>query len=338
MDCWPPKNGESSTAAQKYSERSSTCDSSNRVIMLQGLDPNSTQSRIKKAFEDNGLKVTVDYQRDETIGYVHLHLPMAKEVVNRIMTSGGLRIGSDYVVLRALEGTEEVMYWSVYAAANLPTSLRSPGKSKKTSGRIRSNKVRRSHPYSSSYQTMDIDEDTNQAFERTLSKLQKRKSTKFKRAKGHKKPKKIISNRTAAKQFHMQLKATMSVVKHEDSLNEALNSLLKKEGINNDMLRSTIINERSSDYSLHSIPKSQSLTTNPSEVFGVCSPYQYSTHQQAAFGTEFRNETREIIQPYNQFIFKVANNDETDDVEERFKRLSVNSRNEFMSEFGVYHN
>lgn len=47
MDCWPPKNGESSTAAQKYSERSSTCDSSNRVIMLQGLDPNSTQSRIK---------------------------------------------------------------------------------------------------------------------------------------------------------------------------------------------------------------------------------------------------------------------------------------------------
>src|SRR5687768_7487480 len=51
MDCWPPKNGESSTAAQKYSERSSTCDSSNRVIMLQGLDPNSTQSRIKVMFK-----------------------------------------------------------------------------------------------------------------------------------------------------------------------------------------------------------------------------------------------------------------------------------------------
>lgn len=59
---------------------------------------------FQKAFEDNGLKVTVDYQRDETIGYVHLHLPMAKEVVNRITTSGGLRIGSEYVVLRALEG------------------------------------------------------------------------------------------------------------------------------------------------------------------------------------------------------------------------------------------
>lgn len=29
---------------------------------------------------------------------------MAKEVVNRITTSGGLRIGSEYVVLRALEG------------------------------------------------------------------------------------------------------------------------------------------------------------------------------------------------------------------------------------------
>jgi hypothetical protein len=47
MDCWPPKNGESSTAAQKYNERSSTCNSNNRVIMIQGLDPNSTQGRIK---------------------------------------------------------------------------------------------------------------------------------------------------------------------------------------------------------------------------------------------------------------------------------------------------
>jgi hypothetical protein len=229
------------------------------------------------------------------------------------------------------------MYWSVYAAANLPTSFRSPGKSKKTPGRIRS-KMRRSHPYSSSYQTMDIDEDSNQAFERTLSKLQKRKNSKFKRAKSHKKSKKIINNRTAAKQFHMQLKATMSVVKHEDSLNEAISSLLKKEGINNDMLRSTIIHERSSDYSLQSIQKSQSLATNPGEVFGICSPYQYSTHQQTAFGVEMGNETRDIIQPYNQFIIKVANNDDTDEVEERFKRLSVNSRNELMNEFCGYHN
>jgi len=29
---------------------------------------------------------------------------MAKEVVNRITSSGGLRVGSEYVVLRALEG------------------------------------------------------------------------------------------------------------------------------------------------------------------------------------------------------------------------------------------
>jgi len=135
----------------------------------------------------------------------------------------------------------------------------------------------------------------------------------------------------AAKQFHMQLKA-MSVVKHEDSLNEALR-------INNDMLCSTIIPERSSDYSLQSIQKNQSLSTNPGEVFGVCSPYQYSNHQQTAFGAEMGNETREIIQPYNhQFIIKVANNDDTDEVEERFKRLSVNSRNELMNEFCGYRN
>ncbi|RIA87465.1 hypothetical protein C1645_740106 [Glomus cerebriforme] len=348
MDCWPPKNGESSTAAQKYSERSSNCDSSNRVIMLQGLDPNSTQGRIKKAFEDNGLKVTVDYQRDETIGYVHLHLPMAKEVVSRITTSGGLRIGSEYVVLRALEGTEEVMYWSVYAAANLPTSFRSPGKNKKSSGRIRNKMRNRSHPYSSSYQTMDIDDDVNQAFEKTLSKLQKKKNSRLKRTtKGHKKPKKLISNRTAAKQFHMQLKATinmditsMSVVNREDALTkmclaeEALNSFLKKEGINNDMSRSAIISERSSDYSLQSIQNSQSLTTNSSGMFGICSPYQHSNYQQTAFGMEIENETRENV--HNQFFIKVANKDETDEVEEKFKSLSVNSLNEFSSEY--YHN
>jgi len=332
MDCWPPKNGESSTAAQKYSERSSTCDSSNRVIMIQGLDPNSTQGRIKKAFEDNGLKVTVDYQRDETIGYVHLHLPMAKEVVSRITNSGGLRIGSEYVVLRALEGTEEVMYWTVYAAANLPTSFRSPGKNKKSSGRIRKMRTR-SHPYSSSYQTMDIDEETNQAFEKTLSKLQKKKNARLKRA--TKKTKKIINNRTAAKQFHMQL---MSAVKHE----ETSNSLVKKERANYNMSHHPmIISERSSDNSLQSIQKTQSLATNSSEIFGIYSPYQHLNYQQTTFGMEMGNETRENVQPYNHQLFiKVAKLDETDEVEEKFKSLSVNSRNELMNEFcgEYYHN
>jgi len=158
----------------------------------------------------------------------------------------------------------------------------------------------------------------------------------------------------------MQLKATinmdiasMSVVKHEDSLNEALkmcvanheqtlSSLLKKEGVNNDMLRTAIISERSSDYSLHSIQKSQSMATNSSGMFGVCSPYQYPTYQQTAFGVEMENVTRENVQPYNHqlFIKVAANKDDTDEVEEKFKRLSVNSRNELMNEFGgeYYHN
>jgi hypothetical protein len=263
---------------------------------------------------------------------------MAKEVVSRITNSGGLRIGSEYVVLRALEGTEEVMYWTVYAAANLPTSFRSPGKNKKSSGRIR--KIRtRSHPYSSSYQTMDIDEEANQTFEKTLSKLQKKKSARLKRT--TKKQKKIINNRTAAKQFHMQLKASMSAAKHE----EASYSLVKKERENHNMSHPTLISERSSDNSLQSIQKSQSLATNSSEMFGIYSPYssyssyQHLNHQKTTFGIgmEMRNDTRENVQPYNHQLFiKVANLDETDEVEEKFKSLSVNSRNELRNEY--YHN
>lgn len=330
IDCWPPKNGESSTAAQKYGERS-TCDSSNRVIMLQGLDPNSTQGRIRKAFEDNGLKVTVDYQRDDTIGYVHLHLPMAKEVVHRITSSGGLRVGSEYVVLRALEGTEEVMYWTVYAASNLPTSLRSPGKSKKLLTKGRRKMRSRSYPYPS----MDIDEDVDQPFDKALSKLQKKKSSRLKRA--IKKPRKIPNNRTAAKQFHMQLKAAINM----DI--DTSNSLVKKEGINSSMSRflsssPMIISERLSDYSLQSIQESQSFadiitteTTNSSGMFGISSHsqqfYHRSTRQQASASMELRDN-----------VYSSITSDETDEVEKKFKYLSVNSGNELMKKFsGEYY-
>ncbi|CAG8711912.1 18695_t:CDS:2, partial [Racocetra fulgida] len=71
--------------------------------MLLGLDPNTTAGLITKAFDSYGLKVTVDYQRDDTIGYVHLQHPIAKTVAERIMSSGGLRISTEVSVLRALE-------------------------------------------------------------------------------------------------------------------------------------------------------------------------------------------------------------------------------------------
>ena len=226
------------------------------------------------------------------------------------------------------------MYWTVYAASNLPTSLRSPGKNKKLHTKNRRKIRNRSHPYSS-FQTMDIDEDVDQVFDKALSKLQKKKNTRLKRA--IKKPRKIINNRTAAKQFHMQLKAAINM----DI--DASNSLVKKEIINNSMSRFSpmIMPERSSDYSLQYIQESQSLTdtiatetTDSSGMFGISSQpqqfYQHPKQQQTATSMGIKDNVQASI--------TIFNNDETDEVEEKFKYLSVNSGNELMNKFsGEYY-
>jgi len=131
----------------------------------------------------------------------------------------------------------------------------------------------------------------------------------------------------------MQLKAiNMDITsKHEESSNSLV---VKKEG-NNDMSCSMRIPERSSDYSLQSIQKIQSLSTNSNGMFGIYSPYQHQNHQLSVFGMELENQTRENVQSYNQQLF--IKMDETDEVEEKFKHLSVNSRNELIgSEY--FHN
>ncbi|CAG8671776.1 16602_t:CDS:1 [Funneliformis mosseae] len=223
------------------------------------------------------------------------------------------------------------MYWTVYAASNLPTSLRSPGKSKKLLTKGRRKMRSRSYPYPS----MDIDEDVDQPFDKALSKLQKKKSSRLKRA--IKKPRKIPNNRTAAKQFHMQLKAAINM----DI--DTSNSLVKKEGINSNMSRflsssPMIISERLSDYSLQSIQESQSFadiitteTTNSSGMFGISSHsqqfYHRSTRQQASASMELRDN-----------VYSSITSDETDEVEKKFKYLSVNSGNELMKKFsGEYY-
>ncbi|CAG8543221.1 258_t:CDS:2, partial [Gigaspora rosea] len=162
MDTWPPKNGESSTTSHaeestnSSAQTSSSEQPSNRVIMLLGLDPNTTTGMITKAFDSYGLKVTVDYQRDDTIGYVHLQHPIAKEVTERIMSSGGLRIGTEVSVLRALEGMEDLMYWSVYAGRRIIS--RSSVSYKTGKNRVKRLSVRQ-HPYNHQRQFMDVDDE-----------------------------------------------------------------------------------------------------------------------------------------------------------------------------------
>ncbi|CAG8692794.1 29000_t:CDS:2 [Gigaspora margarita] len=162
MDTWPPKNGESSTTSHteestnSSAQASSSEQPSNRVIMLLGLDPNTTTGMITKAFDSYGLKVTVDYQRDDTIGYVHLQHPIAKEVTERIMSSGGLRIGTEVSVLRALEGMEDLMYWSVYAGRRIIS--RSSVSYKTGKNRVKRLSVRQ-HPYNHQRQFMDVDDE-----------------------------------------------------------------------------------------------------------------------------------------------------------------------------------
>ncbi|CAG8641624.1 1578_t:CDS:2 [Acaulospora colombiana] len=158
MDIWPPKNGESSTTPQSAINSNQTTGEkpSNRVIMLLGLDPNTTSGLISKAFNEHGLQVVVDYQRDDTIGYVQLHLDIAKEVAERIMSNGGLRIGTDVAILRALEGMEDLMYWSVYAGARIvPARLLG---NCKNSGKVRhQRRNNRQNPYHS-LQIMELED------------------------------------------------------------------------------------------------------------------------------------------------------------------------------------
>ncbi|CAH1765993.1 6102_t:CDS:2 [Entrophospora sp. SA101] len=130
----------------------------NRVIMLIGLDPNSTTGLIMKSFEAHGFKVSVDYRRDDTTGYVHLNLQMAKEFAAHIMAKGGLKVGTETVILRALDGIDEAMYWGVYAATR---SIGSKATNQyKTNSKARhTRRLHRHSPYLTNFKNIEIDDD-----------------------------------------------------------------------------------------------------------------------------------------------------------------------------------
>ncbi|RHZ71059.1 hypothetical protein Glove_262g36 [Diversispora epigaea] len=216
MESWPPKNGESSTTPQSTDVvtkgQTSSEEPSNRVIMLLGLDPNTTTGMISKAFREHGLQVTVDYQRDDTIGYVQLYLDIAKEVAERIMSNGGLRIGTDVAVLRALEGMEDLMYWSVYAGAHIVTARSSPG-SCKTSGKVR---YQRRNNRQNPYQIMELEDgvDTLSSSSKYIRQNHQRMAKPPRRRK--KKSDKTL-NKSALKKTKASTKKRLSFMETEES-------------------------------------------------------------------------------------------------------------------------
>nr|CAG8502450.1 7954_t:CDS:10 [Entrophospora candida] len=120
----------------------------NRVIMLIGLDPNSTPGLIKKSFEAHDLKVSVDYRRDDTTGYVHLNLQMAKEVAAHIMAKGGLKVGID-----------EAMYWGVYSGTRSIGS-KTTNQYKTIGGKARHTRRYHKHsPYLTNFKNIEIGDD-----------------------------------------------------------------------------------------------------------------------------------------------------------------------------------
>ncbi|CAG8433390.1 8112_t:CDS:2 [Ambispora gerdemannii] len=86
----------------------------NRVLRLENLDPNGTRQDIQASFEKRGFSSTwVDHTKDSTSGYARLNVPQAKQVAALIMAGGGLKVGSEIVRIRALEGEEEDSYWAL---------------------------------------------------------------------------------------------------------------------------------------------------------------------------------------------------------------------------------
>ncbi|KAG9295201.1 hypothetical protein G9A89_006182 [Geosiphon pyriformis] len=206
----------------------------NKVIMLTNLDPNGSRQDIQTSFEKLDLGVPwVDHTKDSTCGYVRLKNPLAREISNSLMSQGGLRIGSEMVKLRALEGAEEDTYWALFADRsshesgkkipyihksfrakvrlstsqyrNRYTSIEGVEDSKLCNLKVKAQKTVRYLPYT----RMDIDKG-NEARSNEISKKKRRK--KKKKVKG------IGKKRGDREQPHQQKQGTLDAMGGSSSL------------------------------------------------------------------------------------------------------------------------
>ncbi|CAG8493018.1 1364_t:CDS:2 [Ambispora leptoticha] len=126
----------------------------NRVLRLENLDPSGTRQDIQASFEKRGfLSTWIDHTKDSTSGYARLNVPQAKEVEALIMAEGGLRVGTEIVRIRALEGEEEDSYWALAVDrdySNASKRLLRQHKSLKPKVRIPANLLRKRFVLSSS--------------------------------------------------------------------------------------------------------------------------------------------------------------------------------------------
>ncbi|RIB02676.1 hypothetical protein C2G38_2227199 [Gigaspora rosea] len=346
MDTWPPKNGESSTTSHaeestnSSAQTSSSEQPSNRVIMLLGLDPNTTTGMITKAFDSYGLKVTVDYQRDDTIGYVHLQHPIAKEVTERIMSSGGLRIGTEVSVLRALEGMEDLMYWSVYAGRRIIS--RSSVSYKTGKNRVKRLSVRQ-HPYNHQRQFMDVDDEQTSTHHR--QKLQVKVAGK------HGRKKRVKKKHSKQKKRSIENAKRMLEMKQVDimeGLDDGIEETLTSPIVDNQFVTEprTKRCSQSSSYSslngiedyvnstkvpaynifIHQSSKEAEIADRSKKLRDCFIPQNQKSLSNNTFG--LNNNPFHTI-PYHRSPLrqelKLEGKDEADEVEEIFKNLYLNS-------------
>ncbi|RUS15300.1 hypothetical protein BC937DRAFT_92635 [Endogone sp. FLAS-F59071] len=151
------------------------CD---RIIHFTGVDPNTPQANLKKAFEKQGVGVAyVDYRRDETYGYVRLKKSVASKTVNSFNALGGLTIGRDDVSLRALKGKEEIAYWTIahdvatskpYVAFERSSGSRNRNKNKPAAAKLPSQNMGEDGAHAGGSDTMGYDDELKTGSKRKL--------------------------------------------------------------------------------------------------------------------------------------------------------------------------
>ncbi|CAG8709006.1 3559_t:CDS:2, partial [Dentiscutata heterogama] len=257
--------------------------------------------------------------------------------------SGGLRIGTEVSVLRALEGMEDLMYWSVYAGRRIIS--RSSVSYKTGKNRVKRHSVRQ-HPYNHQRQFMDVDDEQTSTHhrqklqvkvagkhgrkKRVKKKLLKQKKRSIENAKRMLEMKQvdimeglddrieetltspIVDNQfvTESRTKHYSQSSTYSSL---DGIEDYVNSTKVPAYnifIHQPSKGETEIVDRSKKLRDFLIPASQSQKSLSSNTFGLNSnPFHTIPYHRSPLRQELKLESK----------------DEADEVEEIFKNLYLNS-------------
>ncbi|KAL2916070.1 hypothetical protein HK105_204494 [Polyrhizophydium stewartii] len=87
----------------------------NRILEFRLAAENDTLTKaaVQAAFEALAGVKTVEYTKGGMLGHVQFKKAVAREIVGVIGRSGGVRVHGELLAVRALEGDEERLYWTV---------------------------------------------------------------------------------------------------------------------------------------------------------------------------------------------------------------------------------